>query len=321
MDFVRIKAMTRGALAFAILLAASPASSASSPWSEKAYGVLLVGPDGGHDWAAFIAQVKKRLGPDIPIESFAGPLESRSLQKAVDRLSSARARKICVIPVFPYTASMELDQLRYTLGLEKLPSRLFLEAWGMTRRVVTRVKTKAALVLTAPLGSDEAASSALLERALENRRRGRDATVLLLGSGAETDNENAARLADLEAHAKRLGASKDLAGARVWLLRPNSKDRPRQRAESEKALQVLVAGLTRAGPVVIVPYLLTQDGTLRAWRRVLENPFLRWQEKGLLPSDRLARWAAERASAARGEADQVRFKDAGQALPPEERKR
>ena len=314
--------MTREALAFAVLLAAAPASaSSSSPWSEKAYGVLLVGPDGGHDWGAFSGQVKKRLGPDVPVESFAGPLETKSLQKAVDKLSAARARKICVVPVFPYTASMELAQLRYTLGLEKLPSRAFLEAWGMTRRVVARVKTKAALVLAAPLGADEAASAVLLERALEKRRRGKAETVLLLGTGAETDDENAARLADLEAHAKRLGASKDLAGTRVWLLRPNTKDKPRQRAESEKALQVLVAGLTRAGPVVVVPYLLTQDGTQRAWRRVLENPFLRWQDKGLLPSERLARWAAARAAAARGEADQVRFKDAGQALPPEERKR
>lgn len=303
------------------VFASAAAAAPSSPWGEKAYGVLLVGPDGGQDWKVLTDLVRKRLGKDVPLEAFTGPLESRGLQKALDRLQTARAKKVCVVPVFLHSASMELEQLRYTLGLEKLPSRPFMETWGMTGRVVARVKTKAALVLTKPLGADPAVSDVLLERALDGRRRGKKETVLLLGAGAETDDENAARQADLEAQAERLDASKELAGASVWLLRPDSKDRPRQRADSEKALQGFVRGQTRAGPLVVVPYLLSEDGTLRQWRRVLENPFLRWQAKGLLPSDRLARWAVERAQAARGEADQVRFKDAGQALPPQERKR
>ncbi len=79
--------------------------------------------------------------------------------------------------------------------------------------------------------------------------------------------------------------------------------------------------MTRGGRVVIVPWLMTQDGSARSWKRILENPFLRWVDKGLLPDDGLARWAAAKAEGLRGTADQVRFKDAGQALPEAERKR
>lgn len=306
----------------ALLFAVLPASAASSsPWAEKAYGVLLVGPDGGGDWKAFVDQVKKRLGPDVPVEAFAGPLEPKGLQKALDRFQASRARKVSVVPVFLHEESMELSQLRYILGLEKLPSRPFLELWGMTRRVVPRVKTKAALVLAAPLGADEAAAAALARHVKDGARRGPPETVLLVGAGAETDDENAARQKELDALLALLAKDHGLAGARGWLLRPPSKSNPRQGSDSAKGLKDVAQGMTRGGRVVIVPWLMTQDGSVRSWKRILENPFLRWVDKGLLPDDGLARWAVARAEGLRGTADQVRFKDAGQALPEAERKR
>lgn len=305
----------------ALLLLASPAAAASSPWSEKAYGVLLVGPDGGADWKAFVDQVKKRLGPEVPLEAFAGPLEPKSLQKSLDRLQSARARKVAVVPVFLNADSMELAQLRYILGLEKLPSRAFLEAWGMTRRVVPRVKTKAALALAAPLGADPAAAAALARLAKDGARRGPPESVLLVGTGAADDEEDAARRKELDALLALLAKDHGLAGARGWLLRPASKEKPRQEAESQKALKDLAQGMARGARVVVVPWLLTRDGTTRSWKKVLDNPFLRWVEKGLLPDEGLARWAAARADALRAEPDQVRFKDPGQPLPEAERKR
>ncbi|TPW20559.1 MAG: hypothetical protein FD126_1563 [Elusimicrobia bacterium] len=308
--------------ALALLIAVLPAFGASgSPWGEKAYGVLLVGPDGGGDWKTFVDQVKKRLGPDVPVEAFAGPLEPKSLQKALDRFQASRARKVAVVPVLLHEESMELSQLRYILGLEKLPSRPFLEFWGMTRRVVPRVKSKAALVLAAPLGADEAAAAALASHAKGGARRGPPEAVLVIGVGAETDDENAVRLKELDALLGMLAKDHGLAGARGWLLRPPSKDRPRQGSDSAKGLKDVAQGMTRGGRVVIVPWLMTQDGSARSWKRILENPFLRWVDKGLLPDDGLARWAAAKAEGLRGTADQVRFKDAGQALPEAERKR
>lgn len=313
--------MAATTLGVLLALCALAPARAASPWSEKAYGVLLVGPDGGADWKAFTDQVKKRLGPDVPLEAFAGPLEPKSLQKSLDRLQAARARKVAVVPVFLHAESMELAQLRYILGMEKLPSRAFLEAWGMTRRVVPRVKTKAALALAAPLGADPAAAAALAARAKEGARRGPPESVLLVGTGAADDDTDAARRQELDALLALLAKDHGLAGARGWLLRPSSKEKPRQGAESEKALKDLAQGMTRGGRVVVLPWLLTRDGTTRSWKKVLENPFLRWVEKGLLPDEGLARWAAARAEGLRGEADQVRFKDPGLPLPEAERKR
>lgn len=320
--------MTPTALALLFALGAAfglaptgPAAASESPWSEKAFGVLLVGPDGDGDWKAFVDQVKKRLGKEIPLEAFAGPLEPKSLQKSLDRLQSSRVKKVAVVPVFLHEESMELEQLRYILGIEKLPSRPFLEFWGMTRRVVPRVKTKAALVLAKPLGSDEAAAAALAARAKDGARRGPPESALIVGAGAADDDENSSRLKELDALLKRLAKDHSMAGARGWLLRPSTREKPRQASESEKGLKDIAQGMTRGGRVVVVPWLMTRDGSTRGWRRVLENPFLRWVDKGLLPDEGLARWAADRAQGLRGEADQVRHKDAGQALPDAERKK
>lgn len=314
--------MTRGALLLAGLVAAAPiaAAGAGSPWSEKPFAVLLVGPDAGQDWNLFVSQVKKRLGPSVKVDAFSGTLEPKDLQKAVDRLQASRARKIVVVPVFLFAQSKELDQLKYLLGIEKLPSRDFMESWGMTSRIVARVKTKAAMVLGAPLGTEAVVSEALEARAREGARRGKPEAVLLLGLGAESDSENAARMAAVEAHVKKLAKAAGLGGARAWLLRPPTRQNQRQGAESEKGLKDLVQGMTRSGRVVVVPYLLTQDGSSRAWKRVLENPFLRWVDKGLLPNEAVARWAAEKAQSLAAEPDQVRFKNP-EALPPQERGR
>lgn len=310
------------ALLLALLSALpGPAAAADSPWSEKSFGVLLVGPDGDGDWKAFVDQVKKRLGKEVPLEAFAGPLEPKSLQKSLDRLQSSRVKKVAVVPVFLHEESMELEQLRYILGMEKLPSRPFLEFWGMTRRVVPRVKTKAALVIAKPLGADAAAAAALAARAKDASRRGPPESALIVGAGATDDDENAVRLKELDALLKRLAKDHAMAGARGWLLRPATREKPRQGSDSEKGLKDIAQSMTRGGRVVVVPWLMTRDGSARAWRRVLENPFLRWVEKGLLPEEGLARWAADRARDLRGEADQVRYKDAGQALPDAERKR
>ncbi len=82
--------------ALALLLALSSvlpaARAAQSPWSEKAYGVLLVGPDGGGDWKLFVDQVKKRLGKDVPLEAFAGPLEPKAARLLLRRASQTAGR-------------------------------------------------------------------------------------------------------------------------------------------------------------------------------------------------------------------------------------
>ena len=314
--------MTRGALLLAGLLAAVPmaAAAAASPWSEQPYALLLVGPDAGQDWNLFVSQVKKRLGAEVRVDAFSGTLEPKDLQKAVDRLQASRVRKIVVLPLFLYSESKELDQLKYLLGIEKLPSRDFMESWGMASRVVQRVKAKPALVLGAPPGGDEVVTAALEARAREGARRGKPETVLLLGQGSQADADNAARAAAVEAHAKRLSKASGLGGARSWLLRPPTREKPRQGADSEKGLKDLVQELTRSGRVVVVPYLLTQDGSTRSWKKVLENPFLRWAEKGILPNEALARWAAEKAQSLSAEPDQARFKNP-EALPPQERGR
>ncbi|MDE2293581.1 MAG: hypothetical protein KGL53_15980 [Elusimicrobia bacterium] len=304
----------RSAALLALLLAAGPAAALPSSWSEKPYGVLLVGPDAGTDWQLFVSQVRKAEGRGVPVEAFAGPLESRDLQSALDRLAADRVRKVCVLPVFLHAASPELDQLKYMVGVAKLPSKEFMDLWGMASRVVPRVKTKAALVLGSALGDDPAVSAALADRALEGRRLGRPETVLLLGTGAASDTENAAWDVEAQTLAGRLAKTAGLAGARAWLLRPDSRAKPRQSEESRQGLLGLARSLRR-DRVVVLPYLLTQDGSSREWKRTLENPFLRWVDKGLLPSARLARWAVARAAALADQPDEVRFKDAGQALP------
>ncbi|PCI40105.1 MAG: hypothetical protein COB53_01880 [Elusimicrobia bacterium] len=292
----------------------------ASPWQSKPVGVLLVSELGGGDWNHFVKNARKSLGKEIPLQTFTGALGTRGLQRAVTRLEADKVERIVVIPVFLESTTPEFIQLQYLFGANLYPSKAFLEKWGMGSRVVKRVKSKIPIVITNGLDGHEAVGRTLLERAQDMSRTPKKEMVILIGSGVADEQENSLLAARLNSLAGNVAIRGGFSSARGFLVRPNAEKKPRQHEESIQILRKAIREASKRNRVIVVPYLLLDDGSVRAWRKRLDNMFFRWKGKTLMPNDAMHAWLKVRIDAAREAENMVRFKDDGKPLPSARRK-
>ena len=298
----------------AVLLLAGAVKA--SPWQSKPVGVILVSDSGGRDWNHFVANARKSLGKEIPLETHTGSLGTRGLQKAVNRLQAEKVKRVIVVPVYLESVVPESAQLRYLFGAQEHPSKAFLEKWNMVgSRIIKRVKTKVPVVITNGFDGHDAIVRTLLERAQEMTKDPKKQVVILIGSGVEDDTENKILAARLDSLAGTLAIRGGFASARGFLIRPNAEKKPRQYEKSIHALRNTIREESKQRRVIAVPYLLVDNGSVRAWRKRLDNLFFSWKGKTIMPSDALHTWLKVRLDAGRRAKDMVVYKDEGQALP------
>ncbi len=287
----------------------------ASPWQSKSVGVILVSESGGGDWNKFVADARKSLGKEIPVQSQSGPIGTRGLQRAVDKLKAEKVERVIVVPVLLESTDPESAQLRYLFGADQYPSKLFLEKWRMGSRLIKRVKTKLPVVITNGLDGDDAVGRTLIERAREMSKEPKNEAVVLIGAGAAEDEENSLLGARLESLAGNLTIRGRFSSAHGFLVRPNTQKKPQQRDDSLRVIRKAIREKSKKQRVLVIPYILIDDGSVRAWRKGLDNLFFRWKGKALMPSDAMHSWLKVRLDAARSAENMVRFKDEGQPLP------
>jgi sirohydrochlorin ferrochelatase len=332
------------ASAFSAVLAASASGAPAPPppprFGAKPLGVLLLTSVGGPGWDKTVAEIQKGLGRDMPLETVVGTPSPPDLRHALERLKAARAEKIVVVPVYLHSDDDDLDQIHYILGMKKYPSAGFMKAGHahMSQIVIKRAVfnfKKPPIVLTQALDADPALPDALLERA---KKLGHDPAleaVVLVGGGSGDMARDQAYRTILERHAKALRRNGRYRAVRAVLvasdappLRDQTPDLSKSRgsrlpssADSGRELREAVQALSNKGHVIVLPYLLTPDGSERAYRKTLENAFILWDGKGMLPHERIASWIKARIVEGSGLPDMVKFRDEGLALPPPERKK
>lgn len=287
----------------------------ASPWGKKSVGVLMVAEYGGGEWNRFVADARKAMGKEIPLEAYAGALGGKSLQKAVDRLQSQQIERIVVVPVFLESAVPEVEQLNYLFGAREYPSEAFLEKWRMGKRMVTRVKAKVPVVITAAIDGHDSVANILLSRAQEMSREPKKETILLLGTGGAGDAEHALLSARVESLARGVASRGGFSGASGFLVRPATPKRPLQREQSMRGLRHAIREASQHSRVIVVPCVLIDDGSLRSWKKELDNLFYRWRGKTLLPDAALLTWMKTRIDEARTADTMVVYKDQGHLLP------
>jgi hypothetical protein len=305
------------ALAALLCSGARARTSEASPWSEKPVGILLVAETGGGDWNRFVGDAKKAFGRGVPLEQFSGALGTRGLQRAVDRLQREKVERIIVVPVVLDSAVPETEQLGYLFGAREHPSKAFLKKWRMGRQLVKRVKTKVPVVITGGIDGHDALGKILLERSLEMSRDPSAETVILVGAGSQLDEENNRLGARIESLAGRVAILGGFSAARGILILPSTDRKPRRRDESLRALRGAIRDASTKRGVIVVPYMLLDDGSVRTWKKNLDNLFFRWRGKTLLPDEALLSWLKVRVDGARAAENMVKFKDEGHLSPPE----
>jgi hypothetical protein len=301
---------------------------------DKPFGVLLLGFAGGRDWQDALEAMTKAFTPQFPVAFAGDSADVRTIQQAVDRLQSARIKKLVVVPLYAATRSPLMEQTRYLFGIRKDPDPEFFTSanlpsgYAIVRRV--RLRDKLPVVLTTAPDDDPLVVDVLTSRALKLSKHPDDEALVLvglappaapvdetvLGQGPRTrtsEIEDEYRQL-LSALAERVRARGGFKSAQAAVLQPaaqHQSDRQRQ----EAALRSLVHELSRTQRVLVVPYALTGGESAPVITRALQGTFMRFNDKGLLPDDRMVRWVADAVQRGSALPDMRTYKDAGRPLP------
>jgi len=323
---------------FAALAAAASAATAPPRFGAKPIAVLLITSVGGADWDKTVADLRKSLGKDALLETVVGTPSTPDLRHALERLKASRAEKVVAVPVYLHSDDDDLDQIRYILGIKKYPSETFMKAGhahmggALIKRAVFK---KPPLVLTQALDSDSAITAALFDRAKKLGRVPASEAVVLVGAGTGDMARDQAYRTILERHAKalqRLGHYRAVRGVMVGPASQQPRDqtpdlsksrgsRLPSSADAGRELREAVQSFAGGGHVIVIPYFLTPDGSERAYRKILENAFILWNGRGMLPHARIVSWIEARIVEGSGLPDMVKFRDEGKPLPQPERKK
>ena len=293
----------------------------ASTWSERPFGLIIAGSGEGADWNATANSMRASLGQTKPVEIISGTFGTKEVQKAVDRLQAQKVKKIVVLWLDLYSQSSDIEQLKYLLGINKFPSRAYMDSWKLKGRKLTRVKSKVPIVIAGGLDDHPAVSAVLESRAAPMSRSPGEESVVVVGYGSSLDEENAVKQNILESLARSMESAGGYKIVRTALIRPPTKQKPRLHDDSIRTLRAVIKDLSIRSRVIVVPHLLTRDGRERRLKKDLDNLFFRWRGQAILPDEKIIAWLGEIAQKASALENMVEFKDDGQALGPEKRER
>lgn len=308
----------------ALALLAAPAAGAgfgNTSMGKKSYGVLLIAPDTGGAWRTELGAIRSQMR-GIAIESVESYNDGTAIQRALDRLRSQHVSKVVAVPLELVSESSTMDELRYLFGIRAEPSqdRPDSQRPGMapvqskiknslvfTGRGPKRLKSEAALVLTATIDKSPALADILADRAKALGRDPAKEAVILVGLAPRSDKELDAWKTAATAIAESVrikGGFRE--GAIIWV---RDGTRAGQQDKDRDANKATLRRLVTAGGVVAVP--LAPDGRRigQLLQRQLGTSGYRWNGKGVIGDPRLTEWISSVSKAASTLPDVRQYRD------------
>ncbi|MCX5797699.1 MAG: hypothetical protein NTY77_19590 [Elusimicrobia bacterium] len=321
-------------LAGGVQAAPAPAMPSALTLQDKSFGVLLLGVGGGRDWQDALAAMTKAFAAQFPLAFAGDSADVKTIQAAVDRLEAEHVKKLVVVPLYAASRSPLMEQTRYLFGVSKDPAAEFFAAahrpsgYAMVRRV--QLRGKLPVVLTTAPDDDPLVVDVLTSRALKLSKHPADEALVLVGLAPaagpldETVLGQASRPKPLSSEdeyrqllsslAERVRARGAFKSAQAAVLQPNAQHQS-DREQHDAALRNLVRGLSRGARVLVVPYAVTGGEAAPIITRALQGTFMRFNDQGLLPDERMVRWVADAVRRGAALPDMRVYKDAGRPLP------
>lgn len=273
----------------AAMLGAAMCGSAVAQAQTSDFGVLVMAHGGSAQWNSDVETMLAPVARDYPLEIAFGMADAASLQDAVNRLEARGVSRIAVVRLFISGESWR-DRTAQILGIEAgAPTRPPQDphaahgAHGGHSMEFWRVTSNATFAMSQEGLMDAPEMGAVLAqraRALSNTPA--NESVLIIGHGPETDEENARWLQLIGARAEALTGYRDV---HVETLR---EDWPEKRAASEARIRSYVGEHSAGdGRVIVVPYRLSGFGP---YARVLEGLEYVSDGRGLIPSAEVEQW-------------------------------
>ena len=239
-----------------------------------------------------------------------------------------------MVPLYASSRSPLMEQTRYLFGIRQDPAPEFFTAahrpagYALVRRVQFRGKLP--VVLTAAPDDDPPVVDVLTSRALKLSKNPAAEALVLVGLApaaapldetvlGQTGHPKPPTVEDeyrqlLSSLAERVRARSGLKSAHAAVLQPYAQYQS-ERERHEETLRSLVRGLSRSQRVLVVTYAVTGSEAAPHILRALQGTFMRYNEKGLLPDERMVRWVADAIRRGAALPDMRVYKDAGRALP------
>ncbi|PIR15530.1 MAG: hypothetical protein COV48_13845 [Elusimicrobia bacterium CG11_big_fil_rev_8_21_14_0_20_64_6] len=313
--------------ALILTLAVAPVIAASfgnSSMGEKPYGVLILAYDTGGAWKTELGHIRSELR-GVAVESVESAGDGTAIQRGLDRLKGQHVSKVVAIPLELISESAVMDEIRYLFGIRAEPTQdkpdearpgmapvqsKNKSALIFTGRGPKRLKSEAALVLTATIDKSPALADILSARATALARDPAKEAVILVGLAPRSDKGLDTWKAAVSAIAESVrvkGGFRE--GAIIWVrdgTRAGQQDK--DRAENKATLRRLIT----AGGVVAVP--LAPDGRRvgQLLQRQLGTSGYRWNGKGLIGDPRLTDWIISISKAASTLPDVRHYRDNAQ---------
>jgi hypothetical protein len=308
----------------ALALLSAPAAAAgfgNTSMGSKAYGVLLLTPDGGGGFKTELTHIRTEL-QGVPLDSVETSNDGTAIQRALDRLKGQHVSKVVAIPLDLVSESSGMDHLRYLFGIREQPSQDrpdearpgMAPVQGKNKsslvfdgRGPRRLKSEAELVLTATIDKSPALADILADRAKALARDPAKEAVILVGLAPRSDKSLDTWKAAATAIAESVRVKGGFREAAVIWVRDGTKagQQDKDRAENKATLRRLVTG----GGAVAVP--LAADGRRigQLLQRQLGTSGYRWNGKGLIGDPRLTEWIVSISKAASALPDVRQYKD------------
>jgi len=258
-------------------------------------GVMVMAHGGGAVWNADVEAMLAPLAKDYPLEVAFGMAEAASIQAAAKRLEDRGVKRIAVVRLF-ISGESWYERTEQILGLipgAEPQSGEHAEhaghgaaAGGGHSMVLWRIQSKASYALSRQGLSDAPEMGAVLvERVKPLSKDPSKESVLIIGHGPETDEENERWLKTIDQRADSVRKFAKFKSVHVETLR---EDWPEKRVASTARIRAFVEqGGKDGGRVIVIPYRVSGFGP---YANVLKDLNYEADKTGLLPSVEVEHW-------------------------------
>lgn len=268
-----------------------------SQYGDK-LGAMIMAHGGGAVWNAEVEAMLAPLAREMPVELAFGMAEAASMQSAVKRLEDRGVHRIAVVRLF-ISGESWYERTEQILGLAPGAGPKPAEqaghdahaghgaAGGHTMDMALwRINTHAIFALSKQgLAEAPEMSEVLAERARGLSKEPARESVLIIGHGPETDEENQRWLTMIDQRAEAVRRLAPFRSVHVETLR---EDWPEKRAASEARIRAYVEQANKNnGRTLVIPYRVSGFGP---YAKVLEGLAYEADQKGLLPSAGVEHW-------------------------------
>lgn len=285
--------VTLGACSTAATETAHAAHGASAAYQGQ-LGVLIMAHGGGAAWNSQVEAMLAPVNNDHPVEIAFGMADAGSLQAAVKRLEDRGVRRIAVVRLF-ISGESWYERTEQILGLvpgaEPQSADHAAHAGhggghGGHSMALWRIETKASFAMSKEgLADAPEMGAVLVERVKTLSQDPARESVLVIGHGPETDEENQRWLDMIDRRADSVRKAGAFRNVHVETLR---EDWPEKRAASVERIRAYVEAAGKDnGRVLVIPYRVAGFGP---YADVLKGLTYEADKTGLLPSVEVERW-------------------------------